>query len=77
MKIKYKITYKKNDNNNNNNNNTITHLDTETEFHPMSERLFDMLSNISGFIELNGNTYMNMLINGELNINTNHTLHNK
>ena len=44
-------------NNNNNNNNTITHLDTETEFHPMSERLFDMLSNISGFIELNGNTY--------------------
>jgi len=43
--------------NNINNDDTITHLDTETEFHLMSERLFDMLSNISGFLQLYGNTY--------------------
>ena len=36
---------------------TITELDPETEYHPMSERLFNALSHITGFTELNGKTY--------------------
>ena len=37
--------------------NTITELDPETEYHPMSMRLFNTLSAITGFTELNGKTY--------------------
>lgn len=35
----------------------VKELVLETEHHPMSEGMFDVLSNVSGFNNLNGATY--------------------
>lgn len=39
------------------NNKVLDETDVETDNHPMSEKLYNKLSQIHGFIQMNGSTY--------------------
>ena len=39
------------------NNKVLDETDVETDNHPMSEKLYNKLSQIHGFTEMNGSTY--------------------